>query len=76
MHVLPVSQPMNSKNDERNKSIDLSEEVPYEAMVKPSGLTSDLYELQPYKCLTCNQKFSKEKYLEAHVFMTHENNYA
>ena len=62
------------KNVERNKSMDLTKGVLHEAMVENTGIASDICDLQPYKCLLCNQKFSKEKYLEAHVFMTHENN--
>ena len=61
-------------NVERSRSMDLTIEVPHEAKVENTGTASDLCDLQPYKCLMCNQKFSKEKYLEVHVFMTHENN--
>ena len=63
-----------SKNVVRNRSMDLTKEVLHEAKVENTGTATDLCDLQPYKCLMCNQKFSKEKYLEAHVFMTHEKN--
>ena len=54
-------------------SLELTKEVPNEAKVENTGKASDTCDL-PHKCLICNQKFSKENYLEAHVFMTHENN--
>ena len=63
-----------SKNVVRNRSMDLTKEVLHEAKVENTGTATDLCDLQPYKCLMCNQKFSKEKYLKAHVFMTHEKN--
>ena len=62
-----------SMNVERSRSMDLTIEVPHEAKVENTGTASDLCDLQPYKCLMCNQKFSKEKYLEAHIFMIHQN---
>ena len=62
-----------SENVERSRSMELTKEEPNEAKVENTGKASDTCDL-PHKCLICNQKFSKENYLEAHVFMTHENN--
>ena len=65
----------HSKYVEANMSLDVATEIPCEANVETTGMASNLCVLQPSKCLLCNQKFSKEKYLEAHVFMAHENNF-
>ena len=61
-------------NFERNRSMGFTKNVLHKAKVETAGMASDLNDLQPYNCWTCNQKFFNEKALEAHVFMTHENN--
>ena len=66
----------HSKNVEANMSLDVATDIPYEAKVETTGMASNLCVFQPFKCLMCNQKFSKENYLEAHVFMAHENKFS
>ena len=45
---------LESKDFERNRSMDSTKEVPHKTNFETTGVVIDLSDLQPHKCLTCN----------------------